>query len=202
VSRLAVPFLLVFMFTSCCRLFVCLTTPFMFILHQSYSLQSHRCVRTRLVVARKAQLPQTLHSLIRNEITAQTAVTATTHEIRTGDGSVATPFCNKGEFQLPRRFPPYKIDNRNLNALARNHDAADDPLPASYVYKISRSSAVLSPHPSKVPQGVMSSCRRTNYVCTRIHSTRYALVHNPSCRLVPSPLCSLSWSRRLCQCRW
>ena len=53
-----------------------------------------------MVVVEKVQLPQTLHSLIRNEITAQTAVTVTTHQILTGVGSVTTTFAAR-EIQPP-----------------------------------------------------------------------------------------------------
>lgn len=71
----------------------------------------------------------------------------TTYEILTGDGSVATTFA-EGEHQLTRRFDFGKINNREVNALARNDDdAAADPLAGLVRIQDARSSAVLSLHP-------------------------------------------------------
>jgi hypothetical protein len=61
-----------------------------------------------------------------------------------GDGSVATTFRNRRE-SARQTFPPCKINHRELNVPARNHDDADDPSLALVQVRVQdlRSSAVL-----------------------------------------------------------
>jgi len=110
-------------------------------------------------------------------------------------------FRNRGAESPLRRFAPCEINHREVNALARNHDAADDlhrrPRTYSRVSIFSRAS--LRSPPQECHRGCVTSpcpCRRTNYVCTGIHTTRYAVDQDPSCRLVPGPFMHL-WSGTL-----
>jgi hypothetical protein len=154
-----------------------------------------------LVVEERVQLPPTVSRLIRNEITAQTAVTVTTHEILAGDGSVATTFAT-GESQLTRRFHLARLTtgcSTLQHATMMMLKIACRPRKSTCTrFSILSRAFIFST--IKVPQGATSPCRRTNYVCKGIHSTRYTLVQDPSCRLVPSLFMHL-WSGTLCQCK-
>lgn len=103
--------------------------------------QSHRCVRTRLVVAGPAQLPETLVVFIRNEITAQTATTVITHVILSGSRS-GTTISTTGS-QLRRRFHLVRLTaGKSTPAQAARNDDAENPKDVRV--QGSRSSAVLS----------------------------------------------------------